>query len=110
MLWGGMIKRLLPLLLVSVATLGVFPAIAGDGDLDRLRDAVRRGEVIPLSQLQASVRKAFPGEIIGVKLDEDDGRFIYEFKVLKTNGRLVEIEMDAGDGRVLDVDDDDDDD
>jgi uncharacterized membrane protein YkoI len=82
-------------------------ARADDDDLDRLRDAVRRAEVMPLSTLQDQVRKTFPGEIISVEIDEDDGRFIYEFKVLQTSGRLLEIEMDAKDGEVLDIDDDD---
>lgn len=82
---------------------------ADDDDLDRLRDAVDRGDVMPLSALQTKLMKAFPGEIIRVELDEDDGRFIYEFRVLQANGRLFEIEMDAQTGAVLDVDDDDDD-
>jgi uncharacterized membrane protein YkoI len=103
-----MIKRLLPITLL-LATALVTPLAHADDDLDRLRDAVNRGEVMPLSALQDEVRRAFPGEIIGVRLDEDDDRFTYEFKVLKANGRLVEIEMDAKDGRVLDVDNDDDD-
>lgn len=109
-----MLNRLLPLALssalLSAIVLAAPQAHADDDDLDRLRDAVNRGEVMPLSALQDEVRRAFPGEIIRVELDEDDGRFIYEFKVLKPNGRLVEIEMDAKDGRVLEVDNDDDDD
>lgn len=104
-----MLKRLIPLAMIAALMAGQAHA-DDDDDLDRLRDAVNRGEVMPLSALQDEVRRAFPGEIIRVKLDEDDGRFIYEFKVLKSNGRLVEIEMDAKDGRVLDVDNDDDDD
>lgn len=105
-----MLKRLLPIAVLSALALAAPQARADDDDLDRLRDAVSRGEVMPLSALQDEVRRAFPGEIIRVELDEDDGRFIYEFKVLQTNGRLIEIEMDAKDGRVLDVDKDDDDD
>lgn len=96
------------LVLVSALLLAARPSHAG-GDLDRLRDAVKRGEVMPLSALQEEVRRTFPGEIIRVELDEHHGRFKYEFKVLKDNGRLVEIEMDASDGRVLDIDEDDDD-
>ena len=82
-------------------------ARSDDDDLDQLRDAVARGDVLPLSALQEKLKKAFPGEIIRVELDEDDGRFIYEFKVLQSSGRLFEIEMDARTGDVLDVDDDD---
>ncbi|WP_210324052.1 PepSY domain-containing protein [Agrobacterium sp. AGB01] len=83
------------------------PVNATAKDLDRLRDAVKRGDVLPLSVLQEKLRISYPGDIIKVELDEDDGRFIYEFKVLQANGRLYEIEMDAKDGTILDVDDDD---
>jgi uncharacterized membrane protein YkoI len=106
---AAMIKGLLPVTILVAMALAAPFALADDDDLDRLRDAVNRGEVLPLSDLQANVRRAFPGEIIRVELEEDDGRFIYEFKVLKANGRLVDIEMDAKDGRVIDVDDDEDD-
>jgi uncharacterized membrane protein YkoI len=105
-----MLNRIIPVAILSALVLAALSARADDDDLDRLRDAVNRGEVMPLSKLQDEVRRAFPGEIIRIELDEDDGRFIYEFKVLKANGRLVEIEMDAKDGRVLDVDNDDDND
>jgi uncharacterized membrane protein YkoI len=98
-------------LLTAVLTCSVLmtpvAARSDDDDLDRLRDAVARGDVLPLSVLQEKLTKAFPGEIIRVELDEDDGRFIYEFKVLQSSGRLFEIEMDARTGDVLDVDDDD---
>ncbi|WP_312949142.1 PepSY domain-containing protein [Agrobacterium sp.] len=83
------------------------PINATAKDLDRLRDAVKRGDVLPLSVLQEKLRISYPGDIIKVELDEDDGHFIYEFKVLQANGRLYEIEMDAKDGTILDVDDDD---
>lgn len=85
------------------------PAVGVARDLDKLRDAVKRGDVLPLSVLQEKLRASYPGDIIRVELDDDDGRFTYEFKVLQANGRLYEIEMDAKDGRILDVDDDDDD-
>jgi uncharacterized membrane protein YkoI len=88
-------------------TLAAYGTARADDDLDRLRDAVSRGDVMPLSALQSRLRERFPGEIIGVELDEDDGRFIYEFRVLQVDGRLLDIEMDARNGRVLEVDDDD---
>lgn len=95
------------MLVACVLVLSLVPANAMAKDLDRLRDAVKRGDVLPLSVLQEKLRTSYPGDIIKVELDEDDGRFIYEFKVLQANGRLYEIEMDAKDGTILDVDDDD---
>ncbi|MDO5898741.1 PepSY domain-containing protein [Agrobacterium sp. Azo12] len=99
------IFHVLPVACMLSLTLASINATAKD--LDRLRDAVKRGDVLPLSVLQEKLRISYPGDIIKVELDEDDGRFIYEFKVLQANGRLYEIEMDAKDGTILDVDDDD---
>jgi uncharacterized membrane protein YkoI len=103
-----MIKaRLSAILFVCLLALAAVEARADDEDvMDRLRAAVSRGEALPLSTLQRSLRKAFPGEIIGVEVDEDDGRFVYEFKVLQTGGRLLEVKMDAATGAVLDVEND----
>ena len=103
-----MIKAMLSAILL-VCLIGFAAASARADDehvMDRLRAAVSRGEALPLSTLQGSLRKAFPGEIIGVEIDEDDGRFVYEFKVLQTSGRLLEIKMDAATGAVLDVEND----
>lgn len=104
-----MLNRLFIKASLISALLVTAPAVGGARDLDKLRDAVKRGEVLPLSTLQEKLRARYPGDIIRVELDEDDGRFTYEFKVLQANGRLYEIEMDARDGTILDVDDDDDD-
>ena len=103
-----MLNRIFHVLPVAcMLSLTLAPNNATAKDLDRLRDAVKRGDVLPLSVLQEKLRISYPGDIIKVELDEDDGRFIYEFKVLQANGRLYEIEMDAKDGTILDVDDDD---
>jgi uncharacterized membrane protein YkoI len=99
------IFHVLPTACMLALTLAPINATAKD--LDRLRDAVKSGDVLPLSVLQEKLRISYPGDIIKVELDEDDGRFIYEFRVLQANGRLYEIEMDAKDGTILDVDDDD---
>lgn len=95
------------ILLACLLALASSLACADDQEvMDRLRTAVERGEALPLSSLQRSLGRAFPGEIIGIEVDEDDGRFVYEFKVLQSSGRILEIEMDAADGAVLDVEND----
>lgn len=99
----------LKLTLAAMLALSPVVAHADDDDadvMDRLRGAVERGEARPLSELQRGLRAAFPGEIISVSLDEDDGRFVYEFKVLQQSGRVLEVEIDAASGAVLDVDND----
>jgi len=104
-----MIKdRLRTFLLLSALALVPLPGHADDDGkvMDRLRGAVSRGEALPLSTLQDRLSKAFPGEIVGIEVEDKKGRFIYEFKVLQANGRLLEIEMDAATAAVLEVEND----
>lgn len=47
-----------------------------------------------------------PGEVIQVERDNDDGVEVFEIKVLAANGRILELTLDARDGRVLEIEDD----
>ncbi len=91
----------LSLLLLSLFAV---PAFADDDDQDRARRALAAGEIRPLEDVLAVQRRALPGEVVGVELDRDDGRWVYELKVLTSNGDRREIEIDAGSLAVLDVD------
>ena len=73
---------------------------------DKLRDAVKRGEILSLSELRSIVTKRIPGRIIDTELDENDDRLIYEFRVLTPRGLVVEMEVDAADGKILEIDED----
>ena len=74
---------------------------------ERALEGVKTGAFLPLEKLTAMLRERFPGEVLGVKLDQDDGVTYYEFKILTKAGRVMEIELDPRTGRVLDVDEDD---
>lgn len=103
-----MVRRaLVASLLFGVLLAPVVPHAGEDDELERLREAVLRGQVLPLSTLREKLRARFPGEIVKTELDIEDGRFVYEFKVLQSGGQLLEIEMDAATGEIVDVEDDD---
>jgi uncharacterized membrane protein YkoI len=36
-----------------------------------------------------------------VELERDDGRWLYEIKLLRTGGALVKLKIDARDGRII---------
>lgn len=99
-------KRVLFLLLPLA-----LPALAfGDGtpaSLAFVRDAVKRGEVISFLEVQNIVEKAYPGTLIEVELEYEDDRLSYEVEVITTDGRLLEIRLNAADGRILGVEDED---
>lgn len=78
-----------------------------DGDegetLDAVHEAVEKGTLKPLPELKSIVGARFPGEIVRIEPHRKRGMITYEFKVLQEDGRLVEIEMDAASGRILET-------
>ncbi|ROT99425.1 PepSY domain-containing protein [Histidinibacterium lentulum] len=105
-----MCRRLTPLASGLLAALGLAlapVASAADGDHDRARGALERGEILPLAQILAVAVAHVPGRIIEVELERDDGRWIYEVELLTRGGRLVEIEIDGATGRILEIEADD---
>lgn len=96
----------LALSLLALATLPALPALAsGDAgrerDHDRARAALLAGEVLPLGQILERVQRLHPGHMLEVELEREDGRWIYEIKLLQASGGLLELEVDARDGSVL---------
>lgn len=99
----------LPLGLVALS-----PGLADDGQ-DRARAALAAGRILPLSEILARIEPLAPGRVIEVDYDEDDddeeggGRGTYEIEILMTDGRLLELEVDARSGAILDREYEDDD-
>jgi len=52
--------------------------------------------------------KAVPGKVIYGELDVEDGILQYEFEIVTPNQKVMEVAIDAGDGRVFNVEEGDD--
>ena len=61
------------------------------------------GLVGPDGALLDRVERAYQGQALKVEFEQDDGRFIYEIRLLQRDGRLVKLKVDAVDGRVLKI-------
>jgi uncharacterized membrane protein YkoI len=95
------------------ATFVLFGAevLAGDkhekrSEHDIVREALKRGEVQPLTTILAIASQTVPGDVIEVELEEDDDVLVYEIKVLTAQGRVREVKIEASTGKVLEVEDD----
>lgn len=79
------------------------PAARADDrrDHERARAAVQAGQVLPLPALLERVQRQAPGQVLEVELEQEDGRWIYELKLLQPGGQLVKLEVDAATGRLL---------
>lgn len=72
------------------------------------RKALLEGRIKSLSDITEQVKPKLPGKILGVELDvEKGGRFVYEFDVIDSAGRLKEVDVDAATGEILSIEDDD---
>ncbi|MFC5520656.1 PepSY domain-containing protein [Polaromonas jejuensis] len=71
-------------------------------DHDVAYEAMRRGEILPLSRILAIVAERVPGEIIKVELEGK--RLQYKLKVLAPDGRVRKMRLDARSGATLSID------
>lgn len=79
-------------------------------DADAVLRAVQRDELMPLSRVLDILRTERQGEVVEIELDVDDGRVIYDFDVLTSEGRLYAVAIDAVTGQVVEVELEDEDD
>ena len=88
-------------MLVGVLALGATSAAAADrcltGNEQRARTAAHA--VIPLSRAMRAVRSH--GEIIRARLCDHGGRLVYVLTVLAHDGKVAEAGVDAGNGAVI---------
>ncbi len=63
-------------------------------DFELARDAVARGEILPLAEVLSRLQESHPGRVIEVELVTGDGR-------------LIEVDMNAATGEIVGMDEDD---
>ena len=83
------------------------PASAGDDDHEIARKLLAEGRILPITELFKTVNIEVPGEVLEVEFEIEGKSYVYEFKVLKPDGKVVEVELDATSGKLLKVEDDD---
>lgn len=75
-------------------------ATADPRDHDTARQAVERGEIKALADILTVVRNKLPGEVVGVKIEQERSRWYYELRVADGKGRLFEVYIDAQSGAI----------
>ncbi len=80
--------------LTAMLTVAAPPLLHAD-ERDQVREAVERGEIRSLADILVTIRGKLPGDVVGVEVEHKNGRWLYEFRVVDTNGRLFEVYVDA---------------
>ncbi len=71
-----------------------------------IREAVARGEVLPLPRILVIAQKAVPGDIIDVELEQKEWGLKYELKILTAAGRVRKVDINARTGAIVKIGDD----
>ena len=71
---------------------------AGKDDHERVRRAVESGQVLALPTVLERLSREHPGQVLDVDLEQDGDHLVYEIKLLKSDGQLVHLKLDARTG------------
>jgi uncharacterized membrane protein YkoI len=107
----GMMRRptIMHVLVTALALMVTAPVPLADDDDDHdlARRLLSEGKVRPLNEVMEKLKTEVPGEMLEVDFETDNGVLRYEFKILRPNGKVEEVEVDATNGNVLKIEDDD---
>ncbi|WP_283193285.1 PepSY domain-containing protein [Rhizobium sp. AN80A] len=95
--------RLIAISLLVCAT--SYAQAAEDSDL--AREAMKRGEILPLSRILSIAEQVTGGRMMDLELDRHGGRYVYDLKMIDTKGQMIELKLDASNGRILELETDD---
>jgi len=93
-----------------VATIAVFPglhthAIASDYYKSKNQNQVfqqREAEkTLPLEEIMKRIKSRIKGELIETEFEFEDGMPVYEFKYITKSGVVMELYVDARNGKVI---------
>src|SRR3546814_19685553 len=72
---------------------------------DAIRQAVQRGELLPLPRVLAIAQAKVSGEVVKIELEYESWGIKYEVKILTPSGRVREVEINARTGAVVKLED-----
>ncbi len=67
----------------------------GDHGKSAARDGLRRGELLSVSKIVASARRAHPGQVLALNLRQSGSALVYDVKLLDAGGSVVIVRVDA---------------
>ncbi|MDP2870528.1 PepSY domain-containing protein [Methyloversatilis sp.] len=99
----------IPLLVLGALAASVFymPMGFADDDHIRARELSQRGEILSLEKISELAKAVRPGKLIDIDLERKRELWIYEVELLDDQGRVWEMKLDARNGELLKLEQDD---
>lgn len=88
---------------LALLVLGASPLLrAEEHDSHELaREALEQGRVLPLRAVLKKIERDYQGQVLKVEFEQEYDRYLYEIRLLQSDGRVVKLKINAVDGRVL---------
>lgn len=99
--------KLLYISLISLIALSPLQFTQADDDYIEARRLLESGDILPLESILKNVRKAAPGKILEVDIEKKDGQIVYEIELLSEAGVVKKIYVNARNGKLISIKDDD---
>ena len=94
-------------LLVMIAVLSSITIASADDDYIEARELLQSGKILSLETILKRVRQDYPGKVLEVELEKENGKIVYEIEILSDKGIVKEIYVDAESGNILSAKEDD---
>jgi uncharacterized membrane protein YkoI len=75
----------------------------GSIDQEGARQAVKRGDAVPFEKILKTARPQIQGEIVGQILEQHQGVWLYEFRVVASDGHMRYMHFGARSGRYVEL-------
>jgi len=95
------------LMMLSIVAPSVVPSVdapfqaAIADEHDDAREALRRGDILPYSQIKKVVERQVDGKVVGQKLRRTNRGWQYDLRLRPTNGRVMVLVVDAKNGNII---------
>lgn len=76
-------------------------SFARQGDQDRALELRKKSDIIPYGVIAKRAESRFGGRVVGQRVREMDGKIVYELRLLKDDGTVLVVYMDAKTGAVI---------
>ena len=68
-----------------------------------MRAAVQAQRILPLSEIIPMIEDQLNARLLEAEFEEEHGRYVYELELITDSGRMIEVDVDAATGAILEV-------
>lgn len=76
-----------------------------ESNYELAREAVERGDALPLIQVQQHLSRVAPGTVVSTLYEFEYERWVYEFKIINSLGHIKKVHIDAYTGELVMISD-----